>query len=295
MKKLFLILYFCTIHSLLCIPVNLSFTPPFTITGLANATTFFMHDAAGNQFVLKYHPRGPKRAIHDTLGAQIGKSIGLHINEVEIFSPHDPFNQFFSEINPLQQWQFGVTTLHSRVPGKEVKSIKNINNKICIKRGLYTEKHLDSLIQYMQLCAIVAFDIFIDNTDRHNRNLFFDKKTGHFYAIDMDHAFKAANALACTPYDYDFALLATRAHHFVHTLRKRKLSSQEIAALKRVQQTLEQLVSLYPPTILFDEWMAIVKKAGVFYNPREQEKIKKYLEYNAQEVNRLISLLNTMI
>jgi hypothetical protein len=294
MKKLFLILLFYTTHSLLCSPTQLSFQAPFTITGLANATTFFMHDAVSNQFVLKYHPRGPKRAIHDTLGAYIGKSIGLHINEVEIFSPHDPFNQFFSKINPLQPSQCDITTLHSRVPGTEVKSIKDINCKICIKRGLYKEKHLKSLTTYMQLCDIVAFDIFIDNTDRHNRNLFFDKKTKQFYAIDMDHGFKGANTLANTPDDYDFPLLATRAQHFICTLRKRKLSFQEIAALNRILRTLQKLITLFPPHILFEEWMSLAKKAEIHYNLREQEKIKKYLEYNAQEVCCLISLLETI-
>ena len=71
---IFLIFHFVALNG---IPTQLSFTIPFTITGLANKTTFFLTDAAKNQFVLKYHPRGPKRAIHDALGAYIGKSIGL--------------------------------------------------------------------------------------------------------------------------------------------------------------------------------------------------------------------------
>ncbi len=288
------LIFLCSIALLLnCTPTQLSFTPPFTVTGLATKTTFFVQDAVGRQFVLKYHPRGPKRAIHDTLGAYVGKSIGLHINEVEIFSPHHPFNQLFNDINPLEPSQFRVTTLHTRVPGTSVKSIKKINNEICIKRGLCKEKHLESLTKYMQLCDMVAFDIFIENTDRHNRNLFIDVITGEFYAIDMDHGFKSALALVNIARDYDFDTLAVRVYEFVKMLQKQKLSSQEIKVLKRIHHTLQRLVDLYPPAILFDEWMAIAQKGDVVYSPREQKKIKKYLEYNAQEVCRLISLLDT--
>jgi hypothetical protein len=286
MEKTFLIFLLSTTHHLLCRPTELIFATPFTITGHANSTTFFLHDAAGNQFVLKYHPRGPKRAIHETLGAYIGKSIGLNINEVEVFSPHDPFTQ---------PSQFGVVTLHSRVPGVQVKDIKDMNHEIWIKKGLCDRTHLDSLIEYPELCCIVAFDIFIDNTDRHNRNLFFDKKTRQFYAIDMDHGFKSANTLVDTPHDYDFDTLAVRAYKFVKTLTKKRLSSQEIKALKCIQQTLQQLADRHTPQTLFEEWMAIGKKAGVMYNPREQGKIKKYLEYNADQVSLLLMQLDKLL
>ena len=271
--------------------MQLSFTPPFTITGSATQTAFFLHDSDNNEFVLKYHPRGIKRAIHDTLGAYIGKSIGIHINAVEIFSPHDPFTAQFQHINPLPPSHFGVITLHSRVPGIQVKHIKHLNAEIYIKRGLCKEKHLQNVTHYIQLCDIVAFDIFIDNTDRHNRNIFFDVATDLFYAIDMDHGFKSANALIDIPGDYDFDTLATRAYDFFASFKKGALSKQEVKALKRVKQTLQKLAQLYPPAALFDEWMAVAHKADYIYKPREQRKIRKYLEHNTRQVERLIGLL----
>jgi len=277
--------------SILCTPTALSFTPPFTITGLANTTTFFIDDAHQHHFVLKYHPRGPKRAIHDALGAYIGKSIGLNINEVELFAANNPFNELFNDINPLKETHIGITTLHTLVPGKAIREIKSMDKGICIKRGIRKEKTLRNLIQYSELCDIIAFDIFVDNTDRHNGNLFFDTQTGLFYAIDLDHGFKSAFTLAYTPHEYDFVTVATRTYRFIKTLKKVDLSHQEIAALKRVLQTLQLLIDLYPPTTAFNEWMLLAQKANVTYNPREQEKIMKYLEYNASEVQKLIILL----
>lgn len=276
-------------------PTQLSFTIPFTITGLANKTTFFLTDATDNQFVLKYHPRGAKRAIHDTLGAYIGKSIGLRINEVEIFSPHHPFNTLFSDINPLDSSQIGITTLHSRVPGKALREIKKMNEEIAIKCGIRKEKTIDNITQYKELRDIIAFDIFADNTDRHNGNIFFDKKTEHFYIFDLDHGFKSAFTLAYTSDDYDFNTVATRTYRYIKTLKKRKLSAAHIQALKQVQQTLQKLINLYPPALLFQEWMDLAQKADVFYTLREQEKIKKYLIYHANEVTHLIMLLDHII
>lgn len=295
MKKLCFIFFLCNAYVLFGIPTELSFTLPFTVTGLVNATTFFMHDALQHNFILKYHPRGPKRAIHDTLGAYIGKSIGIRINEVELFSANHEFNQLFSAINPLSPSQIGITTLHTRVPGVAVRGeVKTMNDEICIKRGIRKEKTLNNITKYKELCDIVAFDIFIDNSDRHNGNLFFDAQTGHFYAIDMDHGFKSAFTLAHTPHEYDFATVAGRTYRFMKTLKKKNLSHKQLAALKHVQQTLQLLVDLYSPALLFEEWMFLAQKANISYNKREQEKIKKYLEYNAREVERLIALLDTI-
>ncbi len=276
-------------------PLQLSFTLPFTITGKADKTTFFLQDAAHKEFVLKYHPRGPRRAIHDTLGAQIGKSIGLNINEVEIFSPDDQFNQLFNDIKPISPAHTGITTLHSRVPGKQIKDIKYMNDDIYIKHGLCKEKHLNSIIHYKQLCDIVAFDLFIDNTDRNNRNFFFDETTDEFYAIDMDHGFKSAYALVMTSNEYDFDTLATRAYDFIKKFKKRPLYSQEIKALKRVKHTLEILVHRNSPETIFTQWMEIADKADYVYTSREQEKIKKYLEYHLIQINRLVALLNDIM
>lgn len=282
MRSLFFISLFYITFPLLCPPTQLLFTPPFTLISLINETTFFIQDALQRNFVLKYHPRGAKRAIHDALGAFIGKSIGININEVEIFSATYPF----------ETSQIGVSTLHLCVPGIAIREMKHMNKKICIKRGIRKEKTLENITAYKELCDIVAFDIFIDNTDRHNGNLFFDKETGHFYAIDMDHGFKSAFTLAYTPHDYDFNTVATRTYRFIKTLKKEKLSNQTITALKKMQQILLLLNDLYPPTIMFKEWMLLAQKAHVIYNQREQEKIKKYLEYNTCEMRRLIDLLN---
>jgi hypothetical protein len=281
--------------SSLCTPIELSFQPPFIVTGLANKTTFFVQDSAQQNFVLKYHPRGIKRAIRDALCAWVGKTADIAINEVEIFAQNHPFNEAFSSINPLEQSKNGVTTLHVHVPGIEVKSIKNMHDTIAIKRGLCKEKHLNSLVKYPQLCDIVAFDIFVDNSDRHNRNLFFDEDTEQFYAIDMDHGLNSASRLTITACAYDFDTIATLAYYFVKTtLKKRRLSQEEIGVLTQIRFTLQQLAYLNPPEIIFDEWMATATKAGFVFPQRDRDKIKKYLEYHTHEIERLIALLYTI-
>lgn len=293
MKKLlsFFILYSACFS--LCSPITIPFTRPFTIIGNATQTAFFVRDALGNNFVIKYHPRGPRRAIHDTLGAYIGKSINLNINTVEIFSPHDNFCKQLSTINPLRPSQYGVITLHTLVSGIQIKHIKHMNNEIWIKKGLYKEKQLKCICAYPHLCKIVAFDIFTDNTDRHNRNIFFDQKTEQFYLIDMDHGFQSVHGLVDSSFDAHINTLATRTYNFLKDLKKnKKLSYQETKALKKIGKTLQQLATLNPPELIFEEWMELAAKADFTYSLREQRKIRKYLEYNAQQIERLIDLLN---
>lgn len=253
-----------------------------------------MQDAQHKKFVVKYHPRGPRRAIHDALGAYIGKSINLNINEVEIFSPHDPFSEQFAHINPLTASQYGIMTLHSLVPGTQIKSIKQMNNEIWIKKGLYRDKQFKSICAYPKLCKVVAFDIFTDNTDRHNRNIFFDETSRQFYLIDMDHGFKSVLGLVETSFDDDICTMATRAYDFLKELKKKKLSDQEIKALKKIGKTLQKLALLNPPALIFEEWMALAAKADFTYSLREQKKIRRYLEYQAHEIERLIVLLSVL-
>jgi hypothetical protein len=283
-------LYFPTLYTH---PTQLPFTPPLTVTGNIDKTTFFLQDANQHEFVLKYHPRGPQRAIHDTLGAYIGASINLRINKVEIFSQTNPCYTNFLLINLSAPLHKSITTLHTRVPGNAIRSDKKRDEEIYIKKGLCKEKHLQTLCEHKELCDIVAFDIFIDNMDRHNGNLFFDPKTGHFYAIDMDHAFNAAYALPYTIKEYSFITLATRAYEFISMLKK--LSPDETKVLRRLAHILKKLSALYNAESLFIEWMHIAEKAHFSYSPRQQAKIRKYLKYHLSHVKRLIELIETII
>lgn len=254
-----------------------------------------MRDAHNIEFVFKYHPRTPKRAIHDALGAHVGKSIGIAINAVEIYGANHALKDFFDATYPLKDVKGGVTTLHSRVPGLPIKKIKKMNQVIDIKRGLYTTHNLESLVHYKDLSVLVALDIFTDNPDRHNKNFLFDKKTNIFYAIDMDHSFNNAYALLYTPAEYNFCTMATRAYNFLITRKKTHLSREKINALKIIQKILIQLVQHNSPERLYIEWIALADKANFKYSVREQEKIKKYLTYNAAEVTKLLDLLDTII
>src|ERR1700733_14215386 len=120
-SKQLLIFLFHFFNCIIYSQTQLFFTPPFTIIAAATDTAFFIEDSAHNKFVLKYHPRGPKRPIHEKLGVLVGMSINININEVEIFSPQDPFNTLFDAINCSIPPHSGITTLHSYVPGIAVK------------------------------------------------------------------------------------------------------------------------------------------------------------------------------
>jgi hypothetical protein len=243
------------------------FTPPLQQTRCFNRI-IFVEDAQGNQFVLKY-PRNPNCAVNDALGAIVGKFIGTSINDVQIFPPQTP------SLSSVDKYPHKIKTLHTLVPGNEVKKLRDVLGYFSIKTGLTTKEKLRNIVKYKDLCNIIALDIFLNNGDRHNGNIFYDKENNRFYAIDMDAIFRKKR------------LLAVKAHKFLEHLNTKKLTYQEKTALKNLSQALHALIKQYPPKTLCLLKKSLAAEAGYTYPKSEQKAFRKLVEHNFEKIKQL--------
>jgi hypothetical protein len=249
------------------------FTPPLQEIKFVKRI-IFVEDAAGKKFILKY-PRSPNHALNDALGAKIGEFIGVNINHVKIFPPQDP------SLSSVDKFPHQIKTLHTLVPGNEVRQLPNI--QVTIKSGLKNKSKLRNITKHKDLYKIVALDIFLNNADRHNGNLFYDLDNDHFYAIDMDAIY------------YRQHLLATIAYEFIEGLHRKKLSLKEKNILRNIYKILQKLISYYPPEELCNLRKSLAEQAHHQYTESEQEHFKNLVEHNFHEVERLQRLLNRFL
>lgn len=257
------------------------FTAPFQTRPGNNryGRILFLEDVHGKHFLLK-EPRSPEHAIHDALGAKIGEALGVNINSIKIFPPQDPS---ITSIPSIPQNYFtGITTLHTQVPGEEVRDCQKMRGKnIDIKCGLCNRVALENITKYKTLRPIVARDVATDDTDRYNGNLFFDNKTNHFYAVDMDFTF--INILRNRTDNH----VAKVTLEFLQGLNSKKLSYKEIKALTAVNNTLQNFQTIYPPKKLYDEWMSIAEEARYEYSSSKQKFIQDSLEKNHDQISEV--------
>lgn len=243
------------------------FTPPLQQIRCFNRI-IFVEDARKEQFVLKY-PRNPNCAVNDALGAIVGKFIGTQINDVKIFPPQS------SSLSSVDKFPNKIKTLHTLVPGNEVKRMRDVLGYFSIKTGLTTKEKLRKIVKHKDLCNIIALDIFLNNGDRHNGNIFYDKDNNRFYAIDMDAIFRKKR------------LLAIKARKFIENLNTKKLSSQEKTVLKNLSQALHALMKQYPPKTLCLLKKRLAATAGYTYPESEQKTFRKLVEYNFEKIQKL--------
>ena len=252
--------------------------------GRENRGIEFFKDAQGNNFVLKHQITG-SAAIHDVLGARIGNSVDVPVNQAILLAKGTLFMG-----KPLET----MATLHTHVPGREIKKIEKMPFHVDIRDGLSQEENLNSIAQSKDLARIVALILYTNNNDAHLSNIFFAQETNRFYAIDQGNIFRHAHSLferKTLPSD----LLATKACSFVETLRAKKLSPEQIKALQRVDETLDKFITAYPADKIYDEWMSIAQQARYAYSPERKNYIKRLVDYNCDEVNTLRSHLDCAI
>ncbi|HLW72927.1 MAG TPA: hypothetical protein VKR54_02670 [Candidatus Babeliales bacterium] len=254
---------------------NVFFTLPFKQIACVKRV-IFVEDANNQKFILKY-PRSPNHALNDALGAHVGESIGTNINHVKIFPPHD------SSLSSVDRFPDQIKTVHTLVPGNELKKLGNINNKIKIKSGLINKSKLKNLTKHKDLYKIMALDIFLNNWDRHNSNLFYDIENDHFYAIDMD-------AIFCRQ-----RLLATTACNFIKSLHKEKLSPEAKIALIQLYKNLQHLMVHYPPEKLCELKKNLAAEAHYAYSESDQETFQNLVEHNFHELQRFLRRLKRLL
>jgi hypothetical protein len=264
---------------------NPFFTLPFTKTG-ERSHIDFVEDAHGKEFILKYS-NSAKRSINDALGAKVGESVGININQVKILPPQDP------SISSIDRMPDQIKTLHTLVPGSSIDKASALD----LLHGLKGTSNLKSLMENKELCKIVALDIYLDNCDRHKGNYFYDKLTDQYYAIDMDFIFfhtkrqMEMEKRHEEPY-YPYSNLSTTAYSFINNLNVQNLSTKEQKALVRVNKMLRKLISVYPPEKLCNDRIELAKEAHYTYSESDQKKFQAIVEYNFAKVKQLQNLLD---
>lgn len=260
--------------------------------------TVFLRDNKQTIFVLKSYGHS-ERAIHEALGSFVGASVGIRINRVKIIPPHVPF----VGKNPNNKC---AATLHTYVPGIEITNIDYMRNVIDIYGGLIGWENLNSLLENDDLCDFVALDLFFDNFDRYKGNYLFDKDTNHFYAIDMDCIFYAArgidNVASEEQHNMHHVLtdifrnnVASHSMTFLDTIQSAQLSGQHKKALQRVADTLNKLLSTYPPHKLYALWMQKAKEAEYTYTSVKRGYIRTLIHFNAYHAYKVVDRINELV
>jgi hypothetical protein len=251
------------------------FTPPFRIFKRMKRI-LFVEDANGKKFILKY-PRTPDNALHDALGAQVGKALGININDVQIFPPHEP------SLSSVDIFPDQMKTLHAFVPGTEIRKMTTPLKYFTLKGGLCTKIKLENITKHTDLYKIMALDIFLNNADRHNGNIFYDEINNRYYAIDMDALFSRKG------------LIATRAGNFIKNFDKKRLTQKEKAVLTKLSTFLDHLMAEFPLERLCELKKELAAQAHYDYTDLEQKTFKTLIEYNFIEIKRLQRRLRRLL
>jgi hypothetical protein len=257
----------------------------------------FFQDQAGSKFVLKRQPT-KEYSIHEVLGARIGQILGESLVNKVIPAPADLATPY------------GTATLHTHAMGTEVRS-SCIRSRVDIKEGIANYENLKSISWNKDLAKIVALNLYLDDRDSHQDNLFFDITSHRFCAIDKGLIFQ-------TSYDCKYAnnsefglhyilparyrqgyyrfdqLLASDACDFLEFIKKEELTAGEIQALKEVNTTLQSLIAAYPPAKIHAEWMALAEDLDFKYPDETKENISILVEYNHHENKRLVKLIDKL-
>jgi hypothetical protein len=140
---------------------------------------------------------------------------------------------------------------------KELKPLKVFIQQpekptVAIAEWGLTRRVIKDMALHPDLPKIVALDTFIANADRHRGNFFYDKKSDHFFAIDLESSFnKNLASYAC---DLIKLMIADK---------QEIISEQELAALKVYRNVLKKLIKQHSPEGLFRKIVEFAVKGGI--------------------------------
>lgn len=214
MKKLFLILilsFFCKASIKYSIVTDKELNK-YTNSNLpiksdsSDAAIIFLQDNHNKSYILKQIKDisldEQFLLLNDFIASEIGYNSQIPVNKVSLI-PISLQTKF--KIYPSR-----AATLHVCVPGKDIENLpeflpewftlhQRIINPNCPWQKKYPLKPerqglkkeiIESMSLHDDLPAIVAFDIFIGNSDRSEPNIFYCQENNHFYVIDQAAAFR---------------------------------------------------------------------------------------------------------
>lgn len=227
----------------------------------------------------------------EALASYIAKDLKI-AQIVQIIEAKDPI--------PGKLYSSYPATLHTLASGKMVSQLQGHKYfLLCLKQrdlkrnkiiGQWlTETIVDQITWHKHLAMIIALDLFISNTDRNRRNLFYDEKTDSFCAIDMENIYKR-----------NVAEMACEKLHQMIDIRQKEFSLEEVEALKIVNSTLKFLCKKYPPykvIACFDKYLALAGyvKNNSFISTKLLKKIERHKDMVKQcyeSTQKLILILN---
>lgn len=235
-----------------------------------------------------------KCALRDMVGALFAQSVHVHANDV-IFIPKDV--SF-----PGKSITTLPATFHNFVPGVRIEQLPKKSPWHKLDIHLYMKDRVPSsqwglrrsviknMTRHQDLCKIAAIDTFIANSDRSLKNYLYDETTDTFYAIDFECSFRRNLASYC----------CKTIENLLHS-KKNTLTPQEYAGLQIYRDTLNKLVTLYPPETIRAYFTALTQLAGISTNEKQQITMYYQKQYapaiaaNYQSCKQLISLLDRLL
>lgn len=235
--------------------------------------------------------------VLEATGCAIAESIDLPINRVKIIPPNTSFcGKKYLEL---------PATLHTRVPGASVPESDlevrihqrtrkaNIPSKWPLppdREGL-NPSIIANMAIHEDLPGIVALDTFVGNADRSQPNLFYDPATNRYFGIDLAASFCSELGKAACEQLRRFEA------------QKRQFSTKERAALTKYTNTLEQLMSLWPPEaiealLLENAIKAGFEKSTTLLNRDVEERIifhREVIQSNHASIVELVRLLKAFL
>jgi hypothetical protein len=270
-----------------------------TVTGTLESSNSFISyvTISGQQYVIKQKVNQEKQiiaAMREALASYIAKDLKI-AQHVEIIPAHENVSG--------KKYPSSSATLHTLAPGKIVSALRGHKYYLlCLKQrdpqgkkitGKWlTETIINQITWHKHIALIIALDLFICNTDRNRRNLFYDQATDSFCAIDMENIYRR-----------NVADMACKKLREMINVNHKKFTPAEIEALKMVKDTLQFLSKKYPP----QDILARIDKYAVFAGYVDDgsllgDKLTKKIERHKQmvvecygSVQKLIKILTEII
>ena len=270
-----------------------------TVTGTLESSNSFISyvTIAGQHYVIKQKTNQEKQiiaAMREALASYIAKDLKI-AQSVEIIPAHE---------NVLgKKYPSSSATLHTLAPGKIVSALRGHKYYLlCLKQrdpqgkkitGKWlTETIINQITWHKHIALIIALDLFICNTDRNRRNLFYDPATDSFCAIDMENIYRR-----------NVAQMACKKLREMINVHHKKFTRAEIEALKIVKNTLQFLSKKYPPADIIAHIDLYAARAGYINDgsllgDKVTKKIERHKQMVAEcyeSVQKLIKMLTEII
>jgi hypothetical protein len=251
----------------------------------------------GTKYIIKQKKTGLFRKIvgvvRDAITAHVAESFGKTLNlpfdlahRVDVIPAGVEF--------PGKLRTDWPATIHTIAPGKMIKEQKYLFPGMNIKQADIGFRYdmLEWMVKHPRLIAYVALDTFLCNHDRHRGNLFYNRKTDSFCAIDMDSSFK-------------FNLCALGCNNFNAMLEDKdfRLNNKEIKVLVQYVKYLRFLIENYKPEDTLRMYDYFAEKAGFvdgseLYTDKVAEEIagnRQMIMQSYEDVQELVGIIDRVI